>query len=120
MRWQHFDELEADFQQYYNLDIADVKPARAARLFTQLPSNARVFVALKPANQWGWAEVLLNKIDYILEILAWQNANEGKKVSQQTEKPTIYIPEFMKDHTDDDTAVQDVDAVKSLLSKPRV
>lgn len=121
MRWQHFEELEADFQQYYNLDVAYVKPARAARLLFQLPRTCRVFLSIEPANQWGWSEVLLNKIEYALQVLAWQNTNEGVKKVKQTEKPVLFRPDFIKDKAvDSDIERHDTDSIKELLAKPRV
>jgi hypothetical protein len=120
VRWQHFDELEADFQQYYNLDVRTVMPARAARLMFQLPRSCRVFVALAPSNQWGWSEMLLNKANYALEVLAWQNANEGKKQHEQTEKPVPFEPDFMKTKTTDpELASYDIEEMKELLARPR-
>lgn len=121
MRWQHFDALEADFQQYYNLDVAYVKPARAARLLFQLPNTSRVFLAIEPSNQWGWSEVLLNKIEYALQVLQWQNTNEGVKKSKQTERPTPFKPDFIKEKaSDSDIERNDTDAIRAILDKPRV
>lgn len=124
MRWQHFDELEADFQQYFGLNVAFVKPARAARLMYQLPKTSRLFSAINPAMQWGWREILANKANYLLDTIIWQNSNEGVKKHKQTPHPKIFVPDFMKKAMGDegikkDTVALDVDEVKHLLSRPR-
>jgi hypothetical protein len=124
VRRQHFDELEADFQQYYNLDITAVRPARAARLMFQLPTRSRLFRKLEPANNWDWPEVLQNKIAYMLEVIAWQNANQGVKKSKQTKPPTYYQPDFMKKASqakrlNPEQVVGTTAEIKDILSRPR-
>lgn len=123
MRRQHPDELEADFQQYYNLDIADVKPSRAARLLFQLPRKSRTFCKVQPANEWGWEEVLLNKTTFLLELLAWQNTKDAQKKSP-SRYPKQFVPEFMKDMEKTNAMnagmqVMEVDDVKAFLARPR-
>lgn len=121
MRWQHFDELEADFQQYYNLDVATVMPARAARLMYLLPKTCRLFTVINPAVQWGWREVLANRANYLLEVLIWQNANEGVKKHKQTAKPPPFVPDFMKGvEVAPDAEKHTVDDIKAILAKPRL
>lgn len=123
MRQQYFDELEADFQQYYNLDISQVPRQRAARLLFQLPQNCRTFCKIEPANQWGWNEILLNKATYALDILAWQNTQDAtKKPPRNVPKP--FMPDFMRnvDKTraiNKDTVLMDVDEMREFLSRPR-
>lgn len=58
------DELEADLQQHYGIDIeraaAGEHSARhVAALAVQLPQTARVWVAQDPDNVWGLRETLL-------------------------------------------------------------
>lgn len=98
-----------------------MKPARAARLLFQLPRSCRIFSIIEPGNQWGWSEVLLNKIEYALQVIAWQNANEGVAKSKQTPQPDIFKPDFIKNKSDDpDVEQYDIDSIKRLLLKPRV
>jgi len=100
-----------------------VSSARAARLLFQLPQQSRIFKRLQPANQWGWNEVLLNNIGYLLNILAWQNTKDAaKKVPQKA--PKQFVPEFMRDMEKErainkDIAVHDIDDIKKMLAKPR-
>lgn len=125
MRWQYPDELEADFQQYYGLDIAAVEPARAARLLFQLPRDCRVFVAISPPNQWGWSEVFANKLTYLMELMLWQNSYNGKNKSKhKNNKPKPFIPEFMKPPKElsnlrSEVESHTVDDIRSILEMPR-
>lgn len=78
---------------------------------------------MSPANQWGWAEVLANKTNYLLEILIWQNANMGKKKSKQTKKPEPFIPDFMdkpkKGGISEGVEAHSVDQIKAMLDGRR-
>lgn len=87
----------------------------------QLPRASRLFTVLQPANQWGWSEALINKSNYLLEILAWQNANQGVKKSKQTAKPELFIPEFMRGSIGKETDIEKhtTDEIRDILSMPR-
>lgn len=124
MRWQHFDELEADFQQYYGLDVALVKPAHAARLLFQLPRNCRVFTAMSPSNQWGWDEILASKTNYLLEMLVWMKTKDAQKKSPRN-RPKPFVPEFMKLPVEPSPINNGAEAhyaedIAAILAKPRV
>lgn len=79
--------------------------------------------ALQPANQWGWSEVLLNKLNYLTEVLAWQNTKDAqKRLPRKAPKP--FVPDFMKNVEETrkinrDSVVQDVDSIKAILARPR-
>lgn len=98
--------------------------ARAARLLFQLPQGARIFRKLQPANHWGWNEVLLNQISYLLNIIAWQSTKDAAK-KHPTKAPKQFIPDFMRDMQPErainkDVIAMDIDDVKAMLAKPRV
>lgn len=77
----HRDELEADFQQFYNLDLSrmgtDFTVAHAAVLASQLPRGSRALRALNPDLEWSDEMGVLVRIDYLLQILL--HALGGKK-----------------------------------------
>lgn len=93
----------------------------------QLPRECRTYAAVNPAAQWGWAEVLANKTNYLLEVLIWQNGTPQKKGAlerHKRNKPKPFIPEFMKSPTpaaeiNKEAETMTVDDVKSWLSVPR-
>lgn len=95
----------------------------------QLPRECRLFAAINPAAQWGWLESFANKTNYLLELLAWQNATpntKAKRAAHDQKKPKPFVPEFMKKELPEpegainkDTEKMSVDDVKSWLSVPR-
>lgn len=96
---------------------------KAARLLFQLPRGSRVFVALEPSNQWGWTEILLNKIAFLLEVLVWQKSKDAQRKSPQ-HRPKQFVPEFMKQPEQKSALAKglvadDVDNIKALLKRPR-
>lgn len=115
------DELEADFYQYYHLDVTALDPAKAARLLFQLPRQCRVYAKEVPATQWGWAEILANKTNYLLETLVWMKTKDATKKPPQN-RPQLFMPEFMEQPQVDnkDTEAHTTDEIRELLAKPRV
>lgn len=91
-----------------------------------LPRECRTFAALNPAAQWGWQEMFLNKVTYLLELKLWQDTPvaASKKASHNAKKPKPFVPEFMKQQQPE-SAINEgidrmsVDDVKSWLSVPR-
>ena len=97
-KYSNYDEIEADFQEFYHLDFGGVEIERASRLLFQLPKKSRFMRLLQPANNWDWNEILLN--------------NGGKNA------PTIFVPDFMED-VEDNTESMDIDELKAFLSRER-
>lgn len=81
------DELRADFQQYYGLNMDGMGEgfsyAHAASLMRQLPSCSRVSKALNPDNEWDDATYMLALIEYDLRVLIWQNTKDAQKGRNQ-------------------------------------
>lgn len=86
----------------------------------QLPRDCRLFMKLQPAVQWGWNEVLQNKISYLLELLLWQNSPR-KKGKRNPPKPKPWQPDFMKTPSEisKEAEVHTVDEIKDILARPR-
>lgn len=80
---RHPDEVRADLQQYYGLDLdgmgRDYTHEHAACLVSQLPRESRTARAEQPACEWGPSERLLALIEYGVRVLAWQNSRDGEK-----------------------------------------
>lgn len=89
LAWQHHhDELYADFQQYYRLDLwsfgldgdettQDV--LRAAILTYQLPRDSRMWAAILPVGVHDESRQLLRRIEYNQRALAWARADKKKR-----------------------------------------
>lgn len=89
----------------------------------QLPTKSRLFIKLQPANSWGWDEILANKANYQLEILAWQNTKDAQK-NNPHQMPKLFIPEFMQKVMNDttinkDTQILEINDINLILNMPR-
>ena len=70
------DELEADFQQFYGLDLSrmgdDFTVAHAAVLASQLPREARCLREIDPNLAWSDETAALASIQYLVRCIVWQ------------------------------------------------
>ena len=83
---EEFDLLEADFQQFYNLDLESLHQKhfqRYARLFNNLPKEARIFTKYASAIQWTYDQEMLSQILLTMQNLtiSYGNANRKKGVA---------------------------------------
>ena len=89
------DELRADFQRVYGLNIDDMGESysvhHAAVLAAMLPNDSLVFKVANPALEWSESMYMLRNIEFMLRVLAWQNTKEGQK-GRRKPKP-IETPE---------------------------
>lgn len=98
--------------------------ARAARLLFQLPRTSRVYIKIDPTNQWGWSEVLANRTNYLLDLLAWQNTKDATKKPPQN-IPKLYVPSFMESVVaaptgiNKDAVVMETEDIQYILDRPR-
>lgn len=87
-----------------------------------MPEDARVNRKLAPANEWSWNEVLLNRIEYALRILAWQNSKDAQEKNPK-HYPEMFRPPFIpappKPKKNSEQAAMDIDELKAFLSRPR-
>lgn len=91
----------------------------------QLPTSSRLFRVLEPGNEWGWQEVLLNKVAHFLEILQWQKSNQGLSKSKQTPPPKPFVPDFLKhlfagEANKKDLVSYDTRTIDDILARPRL
>lgn len=65
---RHPDELRADFQQHYGLNIDDMGGSyslqHAATLAAQLPRDSRTLIAENPECEWNLTNTLLGMIEF--------------------------------------------------------
>lgn len=89
---KHPDELRADFQQYYGLNLDDMgngySYAHAAVLVAQLPIGSRLLSKMDPRASWTQSEYLLSLIEYDLRVLAWQRTRDAER-GQNKPKPPL-------------------------------
>lgn len=90
--------MEADFQQFYNLDMWSLVYSggfkRAARLLWQLPKESRFINALDPAASWGWNDLFLMQMNQSLRWLVWAKTKDAQsKVPKSV--PELVAPDFI-------------------------
>ena len=80
----HEDELRADLQQFYGIDLDAAmsgghSPIHIAALFVQLPQDSRIARAIDPDNRWTLTDVLLATIANALHGLIWGLGDERRR-----------------------------------------
>ena len=94
---KYHDELYADFQQYYGIDLWQMDTVndgydvrRAAILAAQLPIDARVHVAIDPRASVTLTDVLLRQIELNQRSFAYSFSKDAKNGSNAPE--SIELP----------------------------
>ena len=87
----HPDELRADFQRFYGLNLdgmgIEYSTAHAAALAANLPRESATVRAVVPEAAWSDETYLLSAIEYDLRVLAWQNSKDGAKGRNRPKRP---------------------------------
>lgn len=102
---EEFSLLEADFQQYYRLNLLEACPhadgrrsgfLRYARLFKNLPVESRIFRKLVPAASWTWRDETSSQILQELNILRTMTYNMNKrKTAKSARAMKKFEPEYI-------------------------
>ena len=93
-----YEIIEADFQQYYNIDIATLKFCRYARLLVNLPMESRFFRQYVESKDWNWDKEVQSRILLMLDIISCQISNMGKKKGAKPRKPDEqFQPSYVKE-----------------------
>jgi len=72
-----------------------------------------------PANEWSWQEVLINKSNHLLEVLAWQNTEDGQSKKPKN-TPEMFVPPFIEQEMrPKEYEGLDIDEVKEILARKR-
>lgn len=76
------DELEADFQQFYNINLEDIGKSlsirHAAVLAAHLPPDSRCLAAIDPNFGWSKELHMMAKIEHEMRVILWQNSQSKK------------------------------------------
>lgn len=114
------DEMRADFQQYYGLNLdgmgRDYTHAHAAVLLSQLPRESRVSRYIDHDAAWSEDTVLLASIDYSLRLLLWSKTKDAKHDRNRPEPAKT--PSERKAARERGAHV-DLDLVRSVLGEMR-
>lgn len=74
-----FGIIEADFQQFYNLDVSTLGFQRYARLLSQLPPESRMAQKYSPFKDWNWDREMQSQILRELNVIATNFVNANRK-----------------------------------------
>lgn len=87
----HPDELMADFQQYYGIDVwpmvagSGYQVARAAALAWQLPRDGRAWAAVDPLGASSTQTAIIRQIEHDLRLWMWAHTKDAQNNSNQPE-----------------------------------
>ena len=118
--WADFkDELTADFQQYYGLNLwgfgldGDQLTERihyAATLCAQLPETSRLARKQNAGNEWGVEAHFLRLLEYELRLLLWGLSDEKKR----GDKPSAVLSPSEREQKQD--LVAKTEAIESAVA----
>lgn len=93
-----YEIIEADFQQYYNLDVATLKFRRYARLLINLPIESRFVQKYLPFKDWDWDKEVQSRILQMLDIISCHLVNMHRKKGTKAIKPSDqFQPDYVKE-----------------------
>lgn len=93
-----FEIVEADFQQYYNLDVSTLGFQRYARLLMNLPPESRFFQKYSPFKDWDWDKEVQSQILHTLDSIATMYGNtHRKKGTPPLKTPPQAQPDYVKE-----------------------
>ena len=97
---EKLDLLEADFLQFYNVDICDIANSRIESLIINLPSESRFIRSLAPEIEWSWSDEMLSRILLAIESLTEIiiKTQPRKKGRHQPKLPELkqFQPEYVR------------------------
>lgn len=129
---EEFALVEADFQQYYQLDLDAIYSKmigdgvgflRYARLFANLPSDSRIMKEVSPAGDWTWNNETQSRVLYELSqvkaILYNSKRGKGQKPIKSDEQ---FQPDYVKDLKEEylkwkkeqEVQKEDIDAMRAF------
>ena len=92
-----FEIIEADFQQFYNLDVGKLKFQRYARLLINLPRESRFIQKYLDFKDWTWEKEVQSQILRAIEAFTavYVNSNR-KKGTKKAKVPDLMEPDYVK------------------------
>lgn len=93
-----FEIIEADFQQYYNLDVSSLGFQRYARLLINLPLESRFVQKYSPFKNWDWDKEVQSRILQMLDLISCHLVNmHRKKGTKPVKVNEQFQPDYVKD-----------------------
>lgn len=102
---EDFSLAEADFQQYYGIDLDKYYRDkilrhrgfwRYARLFSELPPESRSVMKVNPVESWDYTKDVLSRILQELRIIASIDYNINRRTGTKAVKPEKHFePDYV-------------------------
>lgn len=120
----HAGELEADFQQYYGLDMRKLLEAgefrRAEVLARQLPASSRTARAVEPRLEWDVGDYLLALVVDNLAFMRYEQTAGARRARKPKPLKRPGAGARRAARTDERTVHgMSAEAVGEILSRPR-
>lgn len=74
-----FEIVEADFQQFYHLDVSSLGFRRYARLLVNLPAESRMVQKWSAFKDWSWDKEVQSQILRMLDLISCNMVNMNRK-----------------------------------------
>lgn len=93
-----FEIIEADFQQFYNLDVSTLGFRRYARLLVNLPEDSRMVKKYSPFKDWNWDKEMQSQILRAVDNMTTVYINSNRKKGSKKLKPPEQVqPDYVKE-----------------------
>ena len=119
-----FEIIEADFQQYYNLDVGCIKFQRYARLLVNLPAESRFVQKYSPFKDWNWDKEVQSRILQMLDLISCHLVNmHRKKGTKALKVGDQFQPEYVSEAKKDakkhkkESAIEDQEELANIFEK---
>lgn len=119
-----FSLVEADFQQYYGIDLDQYYRQkilngngmlRYLRLFSELPLDSRCIKTISPVESWSFADEMASLMLHQLRVLNAAYFNVHKtKTAKKMKVDDQFQPEYVKKAKDDYREAQDEKSAKDI------
>ena len=119
-----FEIIEADFQQFYNLDVMSLGFQRYARLLVNLPMESRFIQKYSPFKDWDWDKEVQSRILQMLDLISCHLVNMHRKKGTKALKVSDqFQPDYVKKAKKDikkqkkETAATNQEELASIFEK---
>ena len=119
-----FEIIEADFQQFYNLDVMSLGFQRYARLLVNLPMESRFIQKYSPFKDWDWDKEVQSRILQMLDLISCHLVNMNRKKGTKALKVSDqFQPDYVKKAKKDikkqkkETAATNQEELASIFEK---
>lgn len=119
-----FEIIEADFQQFYNLDVMSLGFQRYARLLVNLPMESRFIQKYSPFKDWDWDKEVQSRILQMLDLISCHLVNMNRKKGTKALKVSDqFQPDYVKEAKKDvkkqkkETAATNQEELASIFEK---